>query len=66
VLPPCMCGYLGGATSGALGRTAQGREGHRGLHDTARHVRLHRDDFYCPITVEVLGLWGRKFCFALV
>jgi hypothetical protein len=34
MLSPYMCGYLRGAASGALGRTARGREGHRRLHDT--------------------------------
>jgi hypothetical protein len=40
-LPPCTCGYLGGATSGALGRTARGLEGRRQLHENARRARLY-------------------------
>jgi len=66
-LPPCTCGYLGGAASGALGRTVRGREGRRRLHGTARRVRLHRDVFRCsarlvviprPISAVVVGIMG--------
>ena len=54
VSPPCTIGYLGGATSRALGQTARGCEGHRRLHDTARHIRLHRDCFCCPMRLVVI------------
>jgi hypothetical protein len=53
-LPPCTCGYLRGAASGALERTTRGREGQRRLHDTAQRVRLHRDVFHCPARLVVI------------
>jgi hypothetical protein len=37
-LPPYTCGYLGGAASGALGRTTRGREGRRRLHDAFFYI----------------------------
>jgi hypothetical protein len=79
MLPPCTCGYLGGAAFGALGWAA--REGHEGRdvrNCTAcypRRVRLYRDGFSAiahlvvitwSLTTSVSGLSGWKFCFALV
>jgi hypothetical protein len=54
MLPPCMYGYLGGATSGALERTVQGCEERRRLHHISRRVRLRRDDFRCPSCLVVI------------